>query len=60
MVADLITDYKDLVRDYTNFVDRLKELAKNHLENRGESDIRFQNEFETLLNATQVKSRGGT
>ena len=60
MVADLITDYKDLVRDYTNFVDRLKELAKNHLENRGESDITFQNEFETLLNATQVKSRGGT
>jgi hypothetical protein len=38
----------------------LKELAKNHLENRDESDIRFQNEFETLLNATQVKSRGGT
>jgi NTE family protein len=60
MVADLITDYKDLVRDYTNFVDRLKELAKNHFENRDESDIRFQNEFETLLNATQVKSRGGT
>ena len=60
MVAELITDYKDLVRDYTNFVDRLKELAKNHLENRDESDIRFQNEFETLLNATQVKSRGGT
>ena len=60
MVADLITDYKDLVRDYTNFVDRLKALAKNHFENRDESDIRFQNEFETLLNATQVKSRGGT
>jgi hypothetical protein len=38
----------------------LKELAKSHFKNKDESDTIFQNEFETLLNTTQSKSRGGT
>jgi NTE family protein len=53
MVADLVTDYTDLI-------DKLKELAKSHFKNKDESDTIFQNEFETLLNTTQSKSRGGT
>jgi NTE family protein len=58
MVADLVTDYKDLVKDYTQLIDKLKELAKSHLENEDKSDIRFQNEFENLINTAQAKSRG--
>jgi NTE family protein len=53
MVADLATDYTELI-------DRLKELAKSHFENRDESDIIFQNEFENLLKTTEEKRRGGT
>ena len=52
MVADLVTDYTDLI-------DKLKELAKSHFDNKDESDL-FQNEFEHLLKTTDTKSRGGT
>jgi NTE family protein len=52
MVADLVTDYTDLI-------DKLKELAKSHFDNKDESDL-FQNEFEHLLKTTETKSRGGT
>jgi predicted acylesterase/phospholipase RssA len=52
MVADLITDYTELI-------DRLKDLAKSHFENKDESDL-FQNEFENLLKTTEAESRGGT
>jgi NTE family protein len=52
MVADLVTDYTELI-------DRLKELAKSHFDNKDESDI-FQNEIENLLKTTEAKSRGGT
>lgn len=51
MVADLVTDYTELI-------DRLKELAKSHFTNRDESDAIFQNEFENLLNSTEAKSKG--
>jgi NTE family protein len=51
MVADLVTDYTDLI-------DKLKELAKNHFENKDESDL-FQNEFEHLIKTTETKSGGG-
>jgi hypothetical protein len=47
MVADLVTDYTELI-------DRLKELAKSHFENKDESDIIFQNEFENLLKTTEA------
>jgi NTE family protein len=53
MVADLVTNYTELIH-------RLKELAKSHFENKGASDIIFQNEFENLLKTTEAKSRGGT
>ncbi|HKG71967.1 MAG TPA: patatin-like phospholipase family protein [Nitrososphaeraceae archaeon] len=52
MAADLVTDYTDLI-------DKLKELAKSHFDNKDESDL-FQNEFEHLLKTTETKSRGGT
>src|SRR5215216_4541099 len=48
MVADLVTDYTDLI-------DKLKELAKSHFDNKDESDL-FQNEFEHLLKTTETKS----
>jgi NTE family protein len=50
MVADLVTDYTELI-------DRLKDLANSHFENKDESDL-FQNEFENLLKTTEAKSRG--
>ncbi|MDQ3853303.1 MAG: patatin-like phospholipase family protein, partial [Thermoproteota archaeon] len=56
MVADLVTDYKDLERDYTELIDKLKELAKNHFENENKSNIRFQNDLDDLLKTAQAKS----
>jgi hypothetical protein len=53
MVADLVTDYTDLI-------DKLKELAKSHFKNKDESNTIFQNEFENLIKTTEAKSRGGT
>src|SRR5215210_5605138 len=53
MVADLVTDHTELI-------DRLKELAKSHFENKDGSDIIFQNEFENLIKTTEAKRRGGT
>jgi NTE family protein len=53
MVADLVTDYTDLI-------DKLKELAKSQFKNKDESDTIFQNEFENLIKTTEAKSRGGT
>ena len=53
MVADLVTDYTDLI-------DKLKELAKSHFKNKDERDTIFQNEFENLIKTTEAKSRGGT
>jgi NTE family protein len=48
----------DLVTDYTELIDRLKDLANSYFENKDESDL-FQNEFENLLKTTEAKSRGG-
>jgi predicted acylesterase/phospholipase RssA len=48
----------DLISDYTELIDRLKELAKSHFANRDESNTIFQNEFENLLNSTEAKSKG--
>jgi|SRR5829696_560598 len=48
----------DLVTDYTDIIDKLKELAKSHLKNKDESDTFFQSEFENLLNTTEAKSKG--
>src|SRR5919112_2987870 len=53
MVADLVTDYTDLI-------DRLKELAKTHFKNRDKSDIIFQYEFENLIRTAEAKSTGRT
>ena len=53
MVADLVTDYTDLI-------DKLKELARSHFKNKDRSDIIFQNEFENLIKTTEAKSKGGT
>src|ERR687896_1796010 len=39
----------DLVMDYTDLIDRLKELAKSHFKNKVKKDIIFQNEFDNLL-----------
>jgi NTE family protein len=52
MVADLVTDYTDLI-------DKLKELAKNHFKNKDESDL-FENEFEDFIKTTQTKSKGAS
>ena len=52
MVADLVTDYIELI-------DRLKEFAKSHFKIKDESDTIFQNEFESLLKTTEAKSREG-
>jgi NTE family protein len=49
----------DLVTDYTELIDRLKELAKSHFKNKDESDL-FQNEFESLLRTTEARSKGDT
>jgi NTE family protein len=51
MVADLVTDYTDLI-------DRLKELAKSHFKNKDKSDIIFQYEFENLIRTAEAKSTG--
>ena len=49
MVADLVTDYADLI-------DRLKELAKTYFENIHTKDIIFQNELEILLKSVEGKT----
>ena len=49
MVADLVTDYTDLIN-------RLKELAKNYFESKDTKDIVFQNEFESLLKTIEGKT----
>src|SRR5215210_7384186 len=48
----------DLVRDYTDLIDRLKVLAKSYLENKYKKDIVFQNEFERLLKTIEGKTSG--
>jgi NTE family protein len=53
MVTDLVTDYTDLI-------DKLKELAKSHFKNRDKSDIIFQYEFENLIRTAEAKSTGRT
>jgi predicted acylesterase/phospholipase RssA len=52
MVANLVTDYTDLI-------DRLKELAKSHFENKDKQNIIFQNEFESLLKAIEGRTSRG-
>lgn len=52
MVANLVTDYTDLI-------DRLKELAKSYFENKDKKDIIFQNEFESLLKTIEGKTSRG-
>jgi hypothetical protein len=47
MVADLVTDYTDLI-------DKLKELAKSHFKNKDERDL-LQNEFESFLRLPRQK-----
>lgn len=49
MVANLVTDYADLI-------DRLKELAKTYFENIQTKDIIFQNELESLLKNAEGKT----
>ncbi len=49
MVANLVTDYTDLI-------DRLKELAKSYIENIERKDITFQNELESLLKSVEGKT----
>jgi NTE family protein len=48
-VANLVTDYADLI-------DRLKEIAKSYFENIGTKDITFQNEFESLIKIVEGKT----
>jgi NTE family protein len=60
MVADLVTDFKDLLTDHTELIDNLKELAKMHFQNKDHCNTTFQNEFENILKATEEKSRGVT
>src|SRR5215216_1133009 len=52
MVADLVTDYTDLI-------DRLKELAKSYFENKKKKDIIFQNELESLLKTIEGRTSRG-
>ena len=59
MVADLVTDYKDLLTDHTELIDKLKELAKRHFKNKDQSDTTFENEFDNILKDTEEKRRGG-
>jgi NTE family protein len=49
MVANLVTDYADLI-------DRLKEIAKSYFENIGTKDITFQDEFESLIKIVEGKT----
>src|ERR671916_1796909 len=51
MVADLVTDYTDLI-------DKLKELAKSHFKNKVKKDIILQNEFENLLKSIEGRTSG--
>lgn len=48
MIAELVTDYTDLI-------DRLKELAKSYFENKDKKNIIFENEFESLLKTIEGK-----
>src|SRR5918997_923530 len=48
----------DLVMDYTDLIDRLKELAKSHFKNKVKKDIIFQNEFDSLLKSIEGKTSG--
>jgi NTE family protein len=52
MVADLVTDYTDLT-------DSLKELAKSYFENIETKNIIFQNQFERLLKTVEGKTSRG-
>ena len=49
MVANLVTDYTDLI-------DRLKEIAKSYFQNIGTKNITFQNEFESLIKIVEGKT----
>jgi predicted acylesterase/phospholipase RssA len=51
MVANLVTDYTDLI-------DRLKELAKSYFKNKVKKDIILQNEFENLLKSIEGRTSG--
>jgi NTE family protein len=46
----------DMATDYSDVIDKLKELAKSHFKNN-ETDL-FEKEFESFLNTTQAKSKG--
>jgi NTE family protein len=50
MVANLVTDY-------TEIIDKLKELAESHFKSKEERKL-FQNQFESFLEDTQAKSKG--
>ncbi|MDQ4100807.1 MAG: hypothetical protein M3115_01285, partial [Thermoproteota archaeon] len=52
MVADLVTDYADLI-------DRIEGLAKSYFEKKAKKDIIFQNEFESLLKTIDEKTSRG-
>ena len=49
----------NLVTDYTDLIDKLKELAKSHIKTKDESEL-FENEFESFLKTRQAKSKGPT
>src|ERR671915_1313133 len=51
MVANLVTDYTDLI-------DRLKELAKSYFKNKVKKDIILQHEFENLLKSIEGRTSG--
>jgi NTE family protein len=48
----------DLVMDYTDLIDRFKELTKSYFENKYKKDIILQNKLESLLKSVEGKSSG--
>src|SRR5918994_1889884 len=60
MVADLVTDFKDLLTDHTELIDNLKELSKRHLEKKDQCNTTFQDELQNILKVIEEKSRGST
>ena len=59
MVTHLAADYNELVdmsNDFTEFIDKLKNLTKNHFTHTSENH-RFQRDFEHLLKTTEAKRK---
>jgi NTE family protein len=59
MVTYLIADYNELAdisKDFTESIDKLKDLVKGHFTNKGENDS-IQNDFEQILKTTEAKRK---